>query len=454
MFSKVSQTVFYSDIIFKRFYSVFMKSFTLKSFVLAGTLVLGLGACSDQELLNPSAASETQVVTDVNGLIALCNGIQQRYTVGRQSPIYTTISGSGLSTRELRVLNSGNVDEDLLGIGGASVNKNNSIVTQLWAQNNFVKYYADIVLQNLNTATDPAMRASIQAYASIFKALALGNLATYFEQVTLETGTRAAFVPRNQALDLAISTLTSAQTALGAQTIPAAFTSRIAPGINMANTINALLARYYLMRGNLTEAAASAGRVDRAVRSSFNYDDIARNPIFDVALGNINVFQPRDLSMGLPAALAPDNADARIDFYFTSRTIANNTFRGRGFFKINGDPIPVYLPDEMTLIRAEVAARNNQLTEAVTLINQVRTQAAAGDVWGVGANLPAYSGDLTQADILTEIYRQRCIELFMGGFKLEDSRRFGRAADRTRTFYPYPQVETDNNPNTPADPAN
>jgi starch-binding outer membrane protein, SusD/RagB family len=431
-----------------------MKSITIKSFVLALAFSLGLSSCGDQEFLNPSAASETQVVSDVNGLIALCNGIQQRYTVGRQSPMYTTISASGLSTRELRVLNSGNVDEDLLGIGGQSVNKNNSIVTQLWAQNNFVKYYADIVLGNLNTATDPAMRASIQAYASIFKALALTNLSAYFEQVTISTGAKAAFSPRNQALDQAITTLTSAQTALGTQAIPATFTSRIAPGINIPNTINALLARIYLMRGNLSEAAASAGRVDRAVRSSFNYDDIARNPIWDVALGNINVYQPRDLAMGLPAALAPETTDARIDFYFLSRTIANNTFRGRGFFKANGDAIPVYLPDEMTLIRAEVAARGNQLADAVTLINQVRTQAPTADIWGVGGNLPAYAGENTQEAILTEIYRQRCIELFMSGQKLEDSRRFGRAADRTRTFYPYPQVETDNNPNTPADPAN
>ncbi|MFT4022700.1 MAG: hypothetical protein QM664_02815, partial [Flavihumibacter sp.] len=58
-------------------------------------------------------------------------------------------------------------------------------------------------------------------------------------------------------------------------------------------------------------------------------------------------------------------------------------------------------------------------------------------------------------EILTEIYRQRCIELFMSGLKLEDMRRFGRpVTERKRNFFPYPFSERDNNPNTPSDPAN
>jgi hypothetical protein len=66
---------------------------------------------------------------------------------------------------------------------------------------------------------------------------------------------------------------------------------------------------------------------------------------------------------------------------------------------------------------------------------------------------------MSQEAILTEIYRQRSIELFMSGSRLEDSRRFNRpgpgipGAERTRNFYPYPLSERDNNPNTPGDPA-
>lgn len=109
----------------------------------------------------------------------------------------------------------------------------------------------------------------------------------------------------------------------------------------------------------------------------------------------------------------------------------------------------------MTLIKAEVLARKNNITDAITELNKVQTKKAAGDAWGIGADLPAYSGSSTSAAVLTEIYRQRCIELFMTGLRLDDARRFNRpAAERSRNFYPYPLSERDNNSNTPADPAN
>jgi starch-binding outer membrane protein, SusD/RagB family len=81
------------------------------------------------------------------------------------------------------------------------------------------------------------------------------------------------------------------------------------------------------------------------------------------------------------------------------------------------------------------------------------------------ANLPAYTGAITVNDLLLEVYRQRSAELFLSGLRLEDSRRFGRTAppanvnpvpvtfERNRNFYPYPDQERLNNPNTPADPA-
>jgi hypothetical protein len=86
----------------------------------------------------------------------------------------------------------------------------------------------------------------------------------------------------------------------------------------------------------------------------------------------------------------------------------------------------------------------------------VRTKTT--DLYGVTAKGSAYSGAINKDDILLDIYRQRCIELYMSGLKLEDSRRFGRPGpndanpERSRNFYPYPTVERDNNPNTPADP--
>ena len=104
-------------------------------------------------------------------------------------------------------------------------------------------------------------------------------------------------------------------------------------------------------------------------------------------------------------------------------------------------------------MRAEAQARLNNLPQAVLELNKVLTKKPADDPFGVGANLSVYSGPMTQADILAEIYRQRRIELFMSGLSLEDMRRFARPnTERKRNFFPYPFRERDNNPNTPADP--
>jgi starch-binding outer membrane protein, SusD/RagB family len=429
-----------------------MKNIFIKSFVLASVAMMGLSSCKE-EYLNPSSASETQVVSDVDGLIALANNLPLRYSVGRQSPGYTVISTAGLTTRELTVLNAGNLDEDQLQRGGLGVDGANAVSRNLWAQLNIVKGNADLILNNLNKVTDPGIKSGLQAYASIYRALAVGTMAQFWQQVTVETATNAKFVAREEALRQAIALLEAAQTTISSTPIPAAFNSRMVTGLDIPNTINALIARYALFVGDNAKAIAAASRVTATSRSFWAFDDVTRNPIWDVAFGNVNVFQPLSLNMGLPNELAPASADKRIDFFFNSRTATNGVFRGKGFFTSNSSPMPIYLPGEMALIIAEASTRTNNLDAAVTALNGVLTKKT--DSWGIGADLPAYSGERTSAAILTEIYRNRRIELFMSGMALEDSRRFARpATERSRTWMPYPAIERSNNTNTPPDPAN
>ena len=408
-----------------------------------------LNSCStDQSYINPSSASEPQVVNDVNGLIALCNGLQYRFTVTRASPGYAFPTAVGLTTRELNVLNAGNADEDFLRQGAANVQGNNSLIRNVWTQCNLVKANADLVLKNAKVATDPATQGSIVAYASIYRALALGTMAQLWEKVTIKVEESATFQTREEALKEAISTLEAA--AAGSATSSTSFTSRIAVGLDLPNTIQALIARYALMLGDNDKALAAAAKVDLTKRSFWSFDDTSRNPLFESIFSNRNVCEPFP-GFGLPTTLAPAAADKRTAFYYTTATATINSGFA-SFYRANNTPVPVYLPGEMTLIRAEAFARKNQLADAVIELNKVLTKAT--DAWGIGAGLPAYSGAVTADAVLTEIYKNRCIELFMSGSKLEDSRRFGRAvpAERTRTFYPYPLNERQNNPNTPADP--
>jgi hypothetical protein len=188
----------------------------------------------------------------------------------------------------------------------------------------------------------------------------------------------------------------------------------------------------------------------QTIKSVFNFTTATLNPIYETATSTNNVTAVSDVTtLGLPAALQPNPADQRLPFY-TTTTYASKI---KGFAALSTTPWPVYLPGEMTLIRAEAYARQNDLVNGLAELNKVVTKQPANDAYGVGAGLPPVVG-LTQAQLLDEIYKQRCIELFMAGFKLEDMRRFGRPnSEKKRNFLPYPFLERDNNPNTPPDPA-
>ena len=425
---------------------------------LALSLTLLLVSC-DQEYLNPSAASQTQVVNDVLGLITLANGLQFRYSVTRLSPNYTVPTTSGILTRELTVLNPGNTDEENLRLGGNNVIGSNGVISNLWNQCHLIRATADQILSNLSIVTDQGVKGGLQAHATIYKALALGNLAMFWESAPITTQINAPFVSRLEILREAIRILEAASAELAKAALPATFTSRIVSGIDYANTLNVLIARYALMAGEYDKAISAANLVSTAttVRALMNHDDASQNAMFFVSFSNRNVTEPPDALFSLPAALQTPADDRRISFFFNTAGGTGTVNRARAsFFTANSSAVPIYRPGEVFLIRAEANVRKSSpnLTAAVTDLNAVLQKTAAQDALGIGATLPAYSGPVAAADLLTEIYRQRCIELYLSGMRLEDSRRFGRpASERGRTFLPYPFSERDNNSLTPADPA-
>jgi hypothetical protein len=283
----------------------------------------------------------------------------------------------------------------------------------------------------------------------------MGTLAEFFQQSPLEVGENAPFVDRVGLLRDAVSQLEAAAAQLAATPVSADFNAKIVPGIDLPNTLQALIARYSLFAGDYDKALAASGRVDLTKRSVFNFDDNTRNPLFEVAFGNRNVFEPTNAALGLTGELAPAAEDKRLAFYLRSSPAPTQNL-GTGFYTANNAPIPVYLPGEMLLIRAEAFARKGDLTAAIDELNKVLTKTT--DAFGIGAGLPAYAGPVTEEAVLAEIYRNRAIELAFQGFRLEDNRRFGRpgpgqaAAERNRNFLPYPRIERENNPATPVDP--
>ncbi len=275
------------------------------------------------------------------------------------------------------------------------------------------------------------------------------------KKVPAGIGANVNFIDRVDGFKKAVTVLDEALAAVAADPISAAFTANVPAGIDIANTLLALKARYSLYAGLYPQALAAANLVDLSKKSTFNYDATNLNPVFEVATSTNNVVQAKDSTLGLLVGLQPDFADKRIAFYTSINPIIAPRFRINGFFNAAATAIPVYLPGEMTLIKAECYARAStpDLANSLTELNKVITKVPATDPFGVGAQLPAAIGVFTQAQLLDSIYKHRSIEMFMSGQKLEDMRRFNRPnAERRRNLMPYPLRERDNNPNTPPDP--
>jgi starch-binding outer membrane protein, SusD/RagB family len=274
----------------------------------------------------------------------------------------------------------------------------------------------------------------------------------FWEKVPAGIGQNVNFTDRVQGFSSAIATIDNALAAIGANAISPAFLTNIPGGIDIVNTLHALKARFSLFIGDYTQALAEANAASLSVKSTFNFTAVNLNPIFETATSTNNVTAAIDnTTLGLPAGLQPDPSDQRLPFYTTSAYAS----KIKGFAAATGTPWPIYLPGEMTLIKSEAYARQTSpdLVNALIELNKVVTKLPANDPYGVGAGLPPAVG-LTQAQILDELYRQRSIELYMAGLRLEDMRRFGRPnSEKKRNFLPYPFLERDNNTNTPPDPA-
>jgi len=421
----------------------------LSIFGISGT-ILWLTSCT-KNYINPGAATDVQVFSSPQGLTGVAIGLQRVYTAGRASSLYNRVTINGLVTKELTVINQGNTGEYQLQQGGGSVDGTNSLLGGLWTSSNKIIYDADNVIEGANGLADKAYASGLIGYASIFKALAAGDLSMFWEKVPEATGKNVGFISRADGFTKAINTINDALALINANPISTTFLANIPAGINIPNTLHALKARFSLFLGNYPQALSEANAASLTVKSTFNFSTANLNPIFETHTSTNNVCAAIDnTTLGLPAGLQPDAGDKRVPFYTTTAYASKIA----GFGATSTIPWPVYLPGEMILTKAEAYARQNDVTNALIELNKVVTKTAAGDVYGVGAELPPLTGPYTQNQILDLIYKHRSIELYLSGLKLEDMRRFGRPnSERTRNLLPYPFLERDNNPNTPPDPS-
>lgn len=435
------------------------KIFNPIRFTLLASVLLFAGSCK-LDTVSPNAPNETDVLTTREGIIGLSVGVRQ---FNSTSGISASYFYPAVTARELQgVASFTNVLE--LEAGGTALPTANGNLLTLWSNMQRLMDMSNDLINNAPKVTtiNSGLLSGIMANAKLFKAIALGTLVTSFEQANITTSKTESvkFLPRQQVLLEAVRLLDDAIAQINTTPPSADFTTLVAgTRFDLKSTLYAFSARYNLMAGNYAAALVSANAVDQSKANAYEYNTQSINPIWN-AVNTLKYYTPR-AGFGLPAGLF-EAGDLREAFYIKTDTDPKTNLPIRslsGFGTGQTSIIPIYLPDEIKLIKAEAILRSNgSLNDALTQINLVRTQ-VTGDPFGVNAGLPAYSGAVTNADLLTEVYRQRCAELYLTGQRLEDSRRFQRPfsatnfTERNRNFYPYPDQQRLSNPNTPADPA-
>ena len=437
----------------------------IKNICIAVLSVITFIAC-ETDFKNENRPAEDIVLKSKVGLLSVSVGMTQYFATSTLSPI---VEVSGLSTREF-----GNtltfVTPAELVLGGTLLNGENAGINRLWPRLLKGKGMAESILKNIDDVTmNAGTKSGLSAYAKWFKAMTLGYLVQSFEQAPIYNSVdgQSLFSSRADVLAECVKLLESAKSDLKETPASDEFLAYI-PDLDLPNLINAFLARYQLFLGNYTEAITAANIVNLDATSEWVYDGVSnKNPIWNFAVNGSPDTKPQD-NFGLTGMYIPEVGDGRIAFYLASVDESETDFgmhnvdNALGFFSTESTSIPVFLPGEMLLIIAESYAMTNDLTNAVKYIDMVREK--TDDVYDVNAGLAAWAGDATsKTAIMNEIFKNRSIELFMTGMRLEDSRRIhpnltiptegDYFIERNRNYYPYPYNEHENNSNTPADPA-
>lgn len=388
--------------------------------------VLALSAC-DLELTDPNNPDESEALETVSGLKQVGVGLQAEFSNEISDPIYV----DALVTDQIGAINQ--AFESFINVdAGNPVNNSEGPSTEPWAAMYDVIQVANALLENVpNVEMQAGTESGLLALGKLYKAMAFGNLLNEYERIPLDVGPQnphATFATRQEAYAEVLRLLNEAREHVLTTPVTAEFTADVlAPGFDLMNTIDAMIARYSLISGDLQGANTAALRVSPTVLSELRFSATDVNPLWNLWYNSGNAWRMR------PEDAFRVNAqpgDQRVAFWVTessANAASSAPLDEFNRYSVRDHSLPVYLPDEMLLIRAEVAARSNDLAAALALLNQVRTQCTSTLNEPV-ACLPALTAAEvpTQQAMLDAILLERQYELFLQGVSWSDLRRFGK----------------------------
>jgi hypothetical protein len=419
----------------------------------AGILALtGAAVACDLELTNPNAPTQEEIVTSFDGLVAVAVGMQDQYA----SSIDDYLIPNSLVTDEWATRSLALASYTTL-LTGVEIDDSYATIYLPWANSYEAIRSANTIL-NAEVDMGPVFGPATSALAKLYKAMALGTLIQLYEEVPIDISVEGPVPkPRAEVLDTVLTLLEEAKEDIAS--VPDAqlteFRRRvIGTTFDLANVIDAMLARYYLIDGQYASAVTAADDALAGLEqiSYFTYSAPDVNPVYNISVASQYIGAAKQWGREAEAG------DARVAYWAdTTVTLVSNTpeqVAALRRYQTQTAAFPVFLPDEMKLIKAEALVRQGAANypTALTLINEVRQQPAAG----TGLDEPrAGLGPVvltTETEFLTQIAYERRYELYMQGLRYEDMRRFGAAITGeapTIDFLPIPQQECNANPSNP-----
>ncbi len=417
------------------------------SLALCAAAGLGLAAC-DLDLVNPNAPSEEEVLTSTDLFLTTAVGIQSQYA----DNVLAFVRAPALATDEWGTQTRA-LAADVSLVSGTP-DPSFAVVSDPFAASYRIARTADILVAtapSLNLGT--GLQAGVTSLSRLLKAMSIGNLVLQYERVPVNYSQAGALPQsRDVVLDSVIAGLEAARADIAGVSDAdlTGFRGRVlGTGFDLRSTIDAMLARYYLLDGQYQNAIDAAGRVNLGVLSTLAYPTPGTNPVWNY-YGGLQYVGARKVLFTEAQA-----GDQRPAYWATraTRFIGNpDSVYAFNRYGARNDTYLLYAPDEMRLVQAEAYTRLGNLAQARTLVNAVRTQCTAPVAEPV-ACLPALPTDAldTAAELITEILYQRRYELFAQGLRWEDLRRLEAYTTKrpSMRYLPYPLSECERNPASP-----
>jgi hypothetical protein len=345
---------------------------------------------------------------------------------------------------------------DLLGASNAVLTGSNFYITQPWAARYRVVKNCNVLIQAAANSSNitAEQRKGYTGFAQMIKAYQLlMNL-----NLTDSNGIRidvadpdhlGPFVGYNEGLTAIAALLDSAKTSFSGATVsfPLAGFTGFNDAAGLIQVCNALAARVAVYQQRWGDALTDLNGSFYGLLKDFY---LGVYHVFGTGSGDqLNpVFFPQnqngEVRVAHPSYAADiDSGDDRINKATIRAATASlsglSSNRDVWVYTSSTAPIPIIRNEELILIYAEANIQLDSLSEGVKAINDIRTR----------HNLPAYSGAVTKAALITEMLKQRRYSLYFEGHRWIDLRRYNRLnelpidrpGDDVWTKFPLPVTE-------------